>query len=375
MKNYYDFDTDTIHYKGKQFQLFSNFSQQESIKNYVKDNLIMLCVGGSHAYGLNTETSDIDIRGIFKDNIDMLLGYNKVESLENSTNDIVIYALTKALHLIIEQNPNMQELLWVDEEEILYANETYWYLRSLRYDMLSKLAKHKYSGYAVSQLKRMKGHNKWLNKEQEGKFDKKPNIKDYIIFIEKVAGHVSKLSEMNLKWDQIYFTKVKDEIYNMWHDDLNAGYPLIEEGNNFLPIREDRVEFSVYQGNVWFNKSQFQIDLDEYNKWKTWKENRNKARHELEEKYGMDTKHASHTFRLLNTGCEILRGEGVKVKRPDKDFLLDIRNGKYSYEYIIEEATRIDTEVLPELYEKSTLQHSVDPYLYVKIIKKILEID
>ena len=160
MKNYYNFETDTIHYKGKEFQLFAEFSQQETIKNYVRENLIMLCVGGSHAYGINTETSDIDVRGIFKDNIDMILGYNRIEQLENGSKDIVIYAVSKALQLIIEQNPNMMELLWVEEEDILYATETYWYIRSRRNELLSTLARQKYSGYAISQLKRIRNSNK-----------------------------------------------------------------------------------------------------------------------------------------------------------------------------------------------------------------------
>ena len=64
MKNYYDFDTDTVHYKGKEIKLFSEFTQQQYMKDYVWGNLIVLYVGGSHAYGINTETSDTDIRGI-----------------------------------------------------------------------------------------------------------------------------------------------------------------------------------------------------------------------------------------------------------------------------------------------------------------------
>ena len=370
MKNYYDFDTDTIHYKGKEIKLFSEFTQQQYMKDYVWGNLIVLYVGGSHAYGINTETSDTDIRGMFRDNLDMVLGYEKIEQLENSTKDITIYAVSKALKLIIDQNPNMQETLWVEEEDILFANDTYWYLRSIRGSLLSKLSKVKYAGYSNSQFARMMGHNKWIVKEQAGKFDNKPNIKDYVLFINKSNGNVSRFDN---KSRQYYFMKVKNEIYNVFWTSGFCNFPLIEEGNSFIPIREEF--FSIrdyYCGVLWFNKSQFQSDLEEYNNWKRWKDNRNDTRHELEEKYGFDTKAIMHCFRLLKTGCEILEGKGVMVKRPDKEFLLDIRNGKYTYEWVVLEAEKYDKEILPKLYEESKLQHTVDPKVYVDLMKKIL---
>ncbi len=48
-------------------------------------------------------------------------------------------------------------------------------------------------------------------------------------------------------------------------------------------------------------------------------------------------KHALHLIRLLIMGTDILQGEGVKTYREnERDLLLDIRNGKYSYEEIFE---------------------------------------
>lgn len=371
--NYYNFETDTIFYKDKVIKnFFYNFTQQQEIKDYVKLNLMMLYVSGSHAYGMATEDSDIDIRGIFKDNIDMILGSNKIEQLSNETNDITIYSLTKALHLIAEQNPNMQELLWVDEEDILYATDDYWFLRNKRWELLSTLSRYKYSGYAISQLKRLKGHSKWLVKEQKGKFNKKPNIKDYLLGV----NHKGNISRSISDKRNYYYTKIKDELYNIWQPskECSKSYPSIEDGNSFIPIQEGHKEIDNHRGVLLFNKSQFQKDLDEYNNWKKWKDNRNEKRHELEELYGYDTKHASHTFRLLNTGIEILKGEGVKVKRPDSQFLIDIRNGKYSYEWVMTEAERLDTIVLDEAYNNSKLPKNVDKKIVVDIIKHILGI-
>ena len=371
MKNYYDFDTDTVHYKGKEIKLFSEFTQQQWMKDYVRDNLIVLYVGGYNAYGIATETSDVDIRGMFRDNIDMVLGYNRIEQLENNTNDIVIYAASKILKLIIDQSPNAQEALWVDEEEILYSTPTYEYLRYIRWEILSKQAKHKYAGYGMSQTNRAKGHKKYLTKEQEGKYKDKPHVKSYIHYISNDNGDVCKVKHLFLGSDH-YFTKIKDELYNMWFTRSGKVYPLIEEGNNFIPIQEGHEEGDLYEGVIWFNKSQFQLDQDDYNKYQTWKANRNVDRHKMEQEFGIDLKHMAHCSRLLRTGAEILEGKGVLVKRPDREYLRDIRRGKYTYEELLAEAEKYDKEILPKLYEESKLQHTVDPKVYVDLMKKIL---
>jgi len=44
------------------------------------------------------------------------------------------------------------------------------------------------------------------------------------------------------------------------------------------------------------------------------------------------TKHAMHLIRLLITGTEVLEGKGINTYREkEREFLLDIRKGKYSY--------------------------------------------
>jgi len=374
--NTYDFNTDVITYKDHKIEnFFGSFTQQKYMVDYVKENLIMLCVGGSHAYGLDTETSDVDVRGIFKDSIDMVLGFEKIDQLSNESNDITIFSLTKALKLIADCNPNMMELLWIDKEEIFYATNEYWLIRDRRDELLSKLAKHKYAGYAMSQMNRIKGHDKWLVKEKSGKFNVKPNIKDYILYIDKYDGSVMPYDKLFNVFPEyyvhLYFTKVKNEIYNVWENNLKT-YPLIEDGNSFIPIQETHDSLDQYVGVIWFNKSQFQLDLEEYNNWKRWKENRNETRHELEEKFGYDTKHAMHTIRLLKMGLEILDGKGVIVKRPDRDELLDIRAGGWSYEQILSRAENFDKNILENAYKDSKLRNAVDQKVVLDMIKEIL---
>lgn len=56
-------------------------------------------------------------------------------------------------------------------------------------------------------------------------------------------------------------------------------------------------------------------------------------------------KHASHAIRLMRMGLEILKFGEVNVYREfDRHELLDIRNGKWTYEAVLEEAERLDRE-------------------------------
>lgn len=109
------------------------------------------------------------------------------------------------------------------------------------------------------------------------------------------------------------------------------------------------------------------------NYWE-WKRNRNEKRSELEEKFGYDTKHAAHLVRLLRMGEEILKGEGVKVRRPDAQELLAIRNGEWDYEDLVKWAESKDTEIREVLYKKTSLPKTPDIALASKILINIQDI-
>ena len=67
-------------------------------------------------------------------------------------------------------------------------------------------------------------------------------------------------------------------------------------------------------------------------------------------------KHSMHLIRLLIMGSEILEGEGVNTYREnDKDFLLEIRNGKYNYDQIFQIIDEYENKF------KYACQHTVLP--------------
>jgi hypothetical protein len=92
----------------------------------------------------------------------------------------------------------------------------------------------------------------------------------------------------------------------------------------------------------------------EWDQYQNWKKTRNVTRSALEEKYGYDTKHAYHLVRLIRMCREVLTTGKVIVKRPDREELLAIRNGAWTYERLIEFAETEDI-ALNELYNTTTV--------------------
>ena len=61
------------------------------------NNILLLTLGGSHAYGTNVKTSDIDVRGITYNPVDSLLGNRVFEQYEDEATDTVVYGLSRIL--------------------------------------------------------------------------------------------------------------------------------------------------------------------------------------------------------------------------------------------------------------------------------------
>lgn len=136
----------------------------------IKDNLLVKHYAGSHAYGTALPTSDVDFRGIFvADPVNILTPFFPVrEAVDSDEEDTKFYELAHFMKLCLDCNPNIVETLWVDHDDIVHRTPAYDYLRAYRTRLLSSKAAFTFSGYAVSQLKRIKGHNKWLTQAERG---------------------------------------------------------------------------------------------------------------------------------------------------------------------------------------------------------------
>lgn len=298
-------------------------------------NRIFECVAGSRLYGFATPVSDEDFRGVFIPDKDYVLGMKHIEQVEQKEPDRVLYAVGKFFQLALNSNPNIIEILYVPDEKMIFTTPIWEKVRNNAHLFLSKKARHAFSGYAHSQLHRIKRHKKWL----DDKDHEEPKKEDYINQMTLVVGEETQFIQSG--WDEIKLIEIIS----------GAEKPNYEDG--YYPD-EAIIEY--------FRKDEYEAALRKHKQYLDWKKNRNPDRAKLEEKYQLDTKHATHLIRLLKMGVEILKEGVVHVDREkfgDAQLFKDIRNGKYKYEELLEMANCLEEEI-ESLYEKSTLQFSPD---------------
>ncbi len=70
-----------------------------------KDQIILLTVAGSIAYGTSIESSDLDIRGVAIEQENVIMGLHQFEQYTDKNTDTVIFGLKKFVKLCLNGNP------------------------------------------------------------------------------------------------------------------------------------------------------------------------------------------------------------------------------------------------------------------------------
>jgi predicted nucleotidyltransferase len=134
-------------------------------KEMAKNNKILECRVGSHLYGTNTENSDEDYSGVFIADLKYYFGLKSIEEVsdnvvskqENGKNnkdaiDKKYTELRRFVQLALQNNPNVVELLFLNDSNIIYQDENWKKIISNReYFLSSKQIKDRFKGYAFSQ--------------------------------------------------------------------------------------------------------------------------------------------------------------------------------------------------------------------------------
>ena len=88
------------------------------------------------------------------------------------------------------------------------------------------------------------------------------------------------------------------------------------------------------------------------------------------------TKNMMHTFRLLKMTQKILQSETIQVKRPDRIFLLSIKQGQYEYDNLMKIAEE-QIQLIEDVGNTSTLQEAPEisqiENLLINIKKKLYQ--
>ena len=271
----------------------------------LNNNIILLTLGGSHAYGtsLDSKISDIDVRGITLNTSKEILTMNcRDKPYEDKSTDSVIYPLSQIVILLSNANPNVIEMLGCEDEQYFILKNEGKLLKDNIEVFLSKRVIQSFGGYSTSQLRRLQNA---LARDSYPQVEKEQHIMSSI--------------KRQLIHFQNHYTKFNPEDINIYLDDSDKEEfqkeIFIDINLKHYPLRDHK--------NV---MSEMTNVIRDYNKLN----NRNKKKDEPHL-----LKHGMHLIRLLITGAEILETKKVNTYRKnERELLLDIRSGKYSYEQI-----------------------------------------
>jgi len=240
--------------------------------SHLKTNIHFEVMMGSIAYGCSNDASDCDVYGfsippkdvIFPHLSGYIIGFgrqpNKFEQYQqhhikdetfNKEYDITIYNIIKYFQLVMNNNPNMIDSLFVPRRCILHSTQVGEHVRENRKLFLTKKSWHTFKGYAYSQLNKAKNKNvhHFIELCKEMKIDYRISMEDFV-------------------------------------DHCNENYVSVDRSNRFKSLYS-----KVYQSG------------------------KPTKRMDAIAKYGYDVKFAYHIVRLLNEVEQILVEQDLDIQR------------------------------------------------------------
>ena len=330
----------------------------EDLRN--KGLIILECISGSRAYGLETPTSDTDIKGVFLLPKEEYYGLNYTPQVNNETNDIVFYEFGRFMELLSLNNPNILELLNTPESAIIYKHP---FLDDIKSELiLSKLCNNTFGKFALSQIKKAKG----LKKKIVNPVAKERKTVLSFCFVNYDQGAIPFLKYLEIKgWQQencglVNIQHMKD-VYGLYYSD-QLGFSGVLRGKNSNDICLSSIPKGTKQDALmYFNRNGYSTYCKEYREYRDWVDRRNDDRYENTKSHGKnyDSKNMMHVFRLLEMAIEIGKEKKVNVKRPNRVFLLDIKAGKFEYEELLKMADLKQAE-MKSAFDKSSLTEKPD---------------
>ena len=282
-----------------EIKMMLNSSQYDflRINEHLGKNIILLTFGGSYAYGTNTDTSDVDIRGCALNSKEEILTNKNFEQLVNEETDTTIYSFNKLISLLINCNPNTIEILGCKPEHYFYLSPIGKELIDNRHLFLSKKCIYSFGGYANQQLWRLSNKSARLVSQEEQE-------RHILSSIQSAATTFkNKFALYDDDSIRLYVDKSEREEY---------------DSEIFMDINLTHYPLRDYKG-MWGEMNTIVKDCAKIGKRNSHAIEKNKL-----------AKHMTHLIRLYLMCLDILEnGEIVTYREKDHDFLMKIRNGKY----------------------------------------------
>jgi predicted nucleotidyltransferase len=145
---------------------------------WLPDSVAYLTITGSQAYGVSTDSSDLDMQGfcmppravVFPHTVGIIKGFGNqgeefgdwqqhhIKSPDGKREyDFAVYSIVKFFQLCMSMNPNMVDLLFTPENCVVVRTKISDMVRENRKLFLHKGAWHKFKGFAFAQMKKIEG--------------------------------------------------------------------------------------------------------------------------------------------------------------------------------------------------------------------------
>lgn len=332
-----------------------------SLQDLHRSNAVIFrCVYGSRLFGLDTPQSDTDIRGVFIMPRSQLYGLEHIDYLHDERHNEAYWEVGRFVELLLKSNPNALEVLAAEPPFRLLDHPSFSLLRPSLF--LSKHSCQTFTAYAETQLKKARGLNKKLNLPVERA---KPSVLRCCFVLEGYGSQPLEewLASQNLSQERCGLVRVPHmrDLYAIFTGAAGE-YRGIVSGDTSgdvltspIPIGREPEAF------LSFNKDDYRRACREYSEYLTWVSERNDERYEANRGAGggYDTKNMMHVFRLLGMAEDIVRTGRLINRRPERDFLLSIKQGVHSYEELCNQAAE-RIVVIRELTADCTLRETPD---------------
>jgi hypothetical protein len=309
-------------------------------------SILFECTAGSRAYGTATSASDEDVRGIFAQPAGAFLELERPQDqIADERGNTVFYSLRRVVELLSQANPNILELLFMPDDCVRRTSAEMQSLIALRQMFVTRQCADTHAGYAMSQIKKARGQNKWINNPKP---EAAPTKEEFCHIVPWDPGKSQDSPPVRpvplnvIGWPLTEFHAAKLEhardTYRLYRYGRDArgvfrGSVLVCES---IPKEDETARFA---GLLLFNEQGWKQALVDHQNYWAWRRDRNPARWEQQERgeLDFDAKNMMHTVRLLLSGRSILENGApiVRFQGESLNLLMAIRAGEMSFDQIM----------------------------------------
>lgn len=337
--------------------------------------IIMEAVVGSQSFGLATEKSDVDVRGVFVLPMEERVSYSAFDQVADEKNNNVYWELKKFLQLLREGNPSALEFLNSPSRCVRLGQE--WFDFIPKDIWVTERCAKSFLEYAKNQLSRAYGLNKKVFNPWP---EEPPRVLDYCYVLENnlavpfrdwIKSH--RRYRGDVEDEQKYYALAAidhaTDTYALYWEDVPLdrieiaapehewrwAYGVVS-GEDANDIQLHSIPKTAYQAGILvFGRNAYSHDCSEHTKYWKWVKDRNPERYEETVRHGQgyDAKNTMHCIRLLMTAKRLAETGRVQVDwTSEREYLLAIKAGKFTYEEMMAKSDALVAEVA-EAFRKS----------------------